>query len=994
MITNQTRQDRRARRQPLPVRRSGRERGQSLAVAVIVLFVLLFIGGVFVGLVARNLINAGRAKDTISAYQLAEAGIRYCDYYLTYSQEGADWRPEPQDPNTVLPNDPDRRWLVDGYTRIPFDQGRALVRVSMKPDPRNPLGKYLRIESVGRSGVIRENDPTTFLNNPAPRLRRELVAYKSIGITDYLRFVTNRFNESNFEAAFGVPPIGVPLWMQFGGLPVRAVGLNFNGYRTPGASFRVNGRMRLLNNTILALDPNNNEAVQVAGPIVVEPPAANDPAKEVARFQNLATTPTTPDPTTLPQIIPSSDPGFTTFGGLLRDDGANPDPFGFARSISRLEPPLIDTPDPANGITRYRQSTRESGLWFGTGPNAFNTGRIGLGAGIYLNNRNDIEQETLAVNGGQSLPSVWLKPGSTATWKGTFYIPPAVTIEFGYPVVPARDSNSEIVPGQYEARPGITIKRGVDSNQQFVDPNGVITPTVMTYSFFIYKPSGLRPVLKLENEYFRTYLRNAQNLSEREIDRVLPAFNGVIFAEGNIRTRGLLPGLTNIPIRRQQGDPDNLTDQEIRQRVNPPSVTVVSDRNIYIEGSLVREAPSSMIALLAKEYVVLNTTMFLSPNKPLEPVGLIGGDRPYYSISTAENAATPPLTFDMLFAEDVTQYRDAQNNQVPLQLLVQHAAPAQNQITYLNLFVNEATPSASGGDALYRFNTNVGPYDPQNLPPSVYVVASPVIGNQQQQSYVEQFQMQLFPQINNAQYNFFTQPGSRNTLRFAVEPTFTGTSGTLNYDFMRAAVVPMDVRIEAVMYAQNGSFFIIPGYPFNWDKNDTRDAALRRAALPNLDPDASVRPPGTSDFMPFYGEPINCRITIVGAIAENRTASIAQQAAWMQLWGYMPEIYGSTGMYPTDPNRTRRIPTAHINIDELGGSSSDLRAPSERNYYGQNIGLTRGLRFLYDPSLYAPYAGYNPDNGQPYRQDDHGRILPPVPRLPVSPGFVFFGEVR
>src|SRR5947209_8354671 len=72
--------------------------GQSLVIAIIVMFVLLFIGGIFVGLVARNLLNTGRSRDTISAQQFAEAGIRHAQFYLLNSAEGADWRPAPAPP--------------------------------------------------------------------------------------------------------------------------------------------------------------------------------------------------------------------------------------------------------------------------------------------------------------------------------------------------------------------------------------------------------------------------------------------------------------------------------------------------------------------------------------------------------------------------------------------------------------------------------------------------------------------------------------------------------------------------------------------------------------------------------------------------------------------------------------------------------------------------------------------------------------------------------
>src|SRR2546423_4659380 len=95
-------------------------RGQSLIIAVIVLFVLLFIGGVFVGLVGRNLINSGRARETLRADEFGRMGIKYAEYFLQHSAEGADWRPAPEDPASINPNDPDRRWIDPAFADPPY----------------------------------------------------------------------------------------------------------------------------------------------------------------------------------------------------------------------------------------------------------------------------------------------------------------------------------------------------------------------------------------------------------------------------------------------------------------------------------------------------------------------------------------------------------------------------------------------------------------------------------------------------------------------------------------------------------------------------------------------------------------------------------------------------------------------------------------------------------------------------------------------------------
>src|SRR5579859_2194570 len=112
-------------------------RGQTLIVALAVLFIMLFIGGFFVARIARNLVTAGRSRDTQDADALAKAGIEYCNERLNNSPEAADWRPVPTAP--VNNTDPDYFWLERGFTRISLSGGRALVRVAYDPNPYNPI---------------------------------------------------------------------------------------------------------------------------------------------------------------------------------------------------------------------------------------------------------------------------------------------------------------------------------------------------------------------------------------------------------------------------------------------------------------------------------------------------------------------------------------------------------------------------------------------------------------------------------------------------------------------------------------------------------------------------------------------------------------------------------------------------------------------------------------------------------------------------------------
>lgn len=997
-----------------------RQRGQSLIVAIITLFVLLFIGAVFVALVARNLLNAGRSKDATSAYQFAEAGVQYADFYLQSSPEGADWRPAPPDLTAVDANDPDRRYLEQGFTRVIEGNGRFLVRVTMAPNPQNPVGKYIKIESVGRTGAIDPNDPTTFLNSPAPRLRRTIIAYKSIGITDYLRYVTNKSNDTKAVADIGSVPLGVPLAQQYGKLPVRTFGGTPANFQRPGAPMYFNCDVRFNTNkdnnnpttsdadTVIALDRDNNEAIYVAGKVIVDP----NKRPGLIAYQN--GTPQAEKP-----IIGSDEANatFNTYAQLIRDSGPNPDANGFARAISRLEPPVLDAQtDTSTANTRYRLLTRDSGVTLGTAPNSYFAGRIGFGDGIYINNVNDAEQVSQNVQGGQSLRSIWMRPGASGTdWKGPMYVPPGAYIEFGYPVGVKRDvATGQITPNQYVARPGFRILRG-NQDRGWVDPAGVVVaPKNITFSFFIYKPNGRRPVLKVENEYFRNYLKSKQSLTDDQVDAILPEFNGVIYTEGNARVRGLLPGKTSIPLKRESGDTDSgITEGDLRESVNPPAITLVSNNNIYIEGSLVREDVASMIALLAKEFVVVNPTLFMNPNKEmLYTSSYVEGLSPYHTrISQNEVNSTPPFALDFMFGDNPTLYVDKNNAAVPVNLLVRHGALGGGP-SYLDLFINEPYVAA-GQSALYPFNITA-PAGEVPYPPHPTVTGSTYIyplgdtpsqnGGTPQTYYFERTAFPLMSGSTAPSYPFTTTPGVPNMLRFAADPNYVRTSPPQDYLFGSSAIVPMDVRIEAVIYAQNQSFFVIPGLPFNHDPNDTRQNALARAAAAGMPAGSLLRDPAAperiSDLTPFYNEPIDCRITLVGAISENRTATVSDQAAWMQLWGYIPETYGST--YGAN---AKLIPSAHQFVDEVGSTGTT----DNRKAFEQNAAITRGLRFLYDPALSTPYGGYNPANqqsgtvikgtgwshikGGALRQDEYGRVLPPLPRLPVSPGFVFYGEI-
>jgi hypothetical protein len=95
------------------------------------------------------------------------------------------------------------------------------------------------------------------------------------------------------------------------------------------------------------------------------------------------------------------------------------------------------------------------------------------------------------------------------------------------------------------------------------------------------------------------------------------------------------------------------------------------------------------------------------------------------------------------------------------------------------------------------------------------------------------------------------------------------------------AVPPLPVEIDALIYAQNGSWFVLPGRWFN-DDPDTLE--------------------GTAGQVPYYHEPLNIRISVYGAISENMPADQGAVTEWSSKWGG-PVDQGAAGFlsYRFDP---------------------------------------------------------------------------------------------
>lgn len=996
---------------PRSRRRSG-QTGQSLTVAIIVLFLLLFLGGLFIALVINNLRGARSAAQRTSAVKFAEAGLRYLDEQLTRSPEGADWRPAPDDlpgdlnptpdPNAAVndidPNDPDYFWLCevnpgrDGYSTggVPLDYGpytrvafggptpsrgnaggRALVRVVYRPASVGvagatlgpPEAKYLRLDSVGRVGSVDPRDPTTYGNSEGKGLRRELVAFKAIGLTDYLRFFTNKENRS-VPATLGAAnqvldaPGGSGSRPDTAPLPRDIVSV-FDGPIRSNASLTFHG-INLLN-----LRPLDNDAIEVAGTInlagVNQDVTSVGPGFPTRVFVNTGLSGT-------PNLLPSLSPAFQTLDGLVRDNPAGLDTRALPspdsrnlRAISRLEPPVIDETIGPNGLTRYRASTRNAEPLDAQHMSAADAaslaalgddvpGQIGWGAGMYLNNREDVQRESESLIGAYSLRSDWLNPGLSPYWRGDFkYVPPGVRITFTPRYIKIERSPTSTGRSYFRNPAG-----------QRLAPNA----TIVRYS----RPQDPAPSAGLPTGGL--VYKYAGYPTERVTINGLTVNRGdfVIFAEGNVEVRGTVGGR----------DPET---GEYYER----HVTVVSNENIYIGGNLQRDNLNgsdavetgiqgrSSIALLARNYVTVNTTQFLQPDEGLVKAEEPGSDTRALFLNAApgSNALTLRLNAGGV---------DAFNN--PPWPLPAIAFPRYEPM----LFLRHSADTVAGTAIRLGVNDTGGVPNPQSFAipgrsvgpgATTLLVGGPV-------QNVGAYLNDVVPLTVNLLYPNHNDPvaptsavGIDNVLRILYDAS-AGLDNQADYRLTRVGVAPLDIRIEALIYAQERSFFILPGPWFNPDPNDTYE----RYVLPDpTRPGTGARLARAGDTagqqridprFPFYGQPMDIRITLFGAISENLPAEIGDQGAWLEKWGWIPNYFGSTGLptAPGYPATGAALPTFHGRLSPF---------PALTGPEGAGVGLV----YQYDRRWSAPGNT---------RLDPYGRQLPLAPRLPVAPGLLYAGE--
>jgi hypothetical protein len=1047
-----------------------RQAGQTIIVAMIIMGVLLILGLVYIGIIDRNIVTTGRMQQRSVANDLMEAGIRYAHAQLLQSELGADWRGTPTailpvsgNPNATA--DPDILYLRPGtgfrfknglaqidnggpdglgpYFRVNYSYGRSLVRVRyapsdiniFNPNPsgalRNPglLRNYIIIESVGRPGAVNQADPTTLASTQPIQFsgysgvnqyddalaKMEATertfsqraidrAFVSIGIIESARYVTNKYNVSR-AVELGIPDTlaamyeglhvatgdgDAPLTMQLGNsMPLYTLGktptLTSQSYPGNGSAY-VNGDVTLYGNVILNVNKWLGDKFVTSGIIK----SANANSQLILNMtQPAGPNWTTTSATVAGSLMDSRNPAFSSQSGILLDGVSSLDVSGYSRGAGRKEPPSILARNPDSNENRYLLLSKDSGAQV----NGVNVGNYGYGQGVYVNNPSDIqmpedEAGRQASGAATSLVNDWLNPNNGQTgsgWRGFYYVPPGAYVQL--------------------TSDGFVIVRnggGAAQERTWKNPDGTDTgSSLIRYRLGL----GADGMVHIVNTYTPGVSIN-RNLGTTDYQKG-PTFNGVVYFDGNVRVRGIIP-----------------TDVQM---------TIVSNATIYVEGSIIKgvlgnglqsgtpvgerlQRPShSMLMLMAKDYVTLNTTQFVGPTatQPIEPVNDVPGVPGYNPIRMRTGGE---LNLQSEFAPD----NEADPNIPSINPLNPSTWPPYPAVYYpfkrpgtritTNLVLAHTMDDGPAAATFLGMNVNFGAFDTANPPESTYyfpVTSNNLIssvytpppapatyqiyglGGEPFQRYGK-FESTLFPLVDPTTANFsdlrmIVANNANGVYRmfsegfndFLIRQTNYGGIPTNDYLVGRTALIPHDIRIEASMYAEEGSFFVIPGQWLNPNPNDTREAYGELTGNKATKDFKRMEAFGSAPGFPFYGEPADVRISIIGSVSENMPPSMDVQSQWTEKWGWIPRDLGASGV---------TIPDQHV------PRNSTYRGATAMNWL-----WVPNLTISYDPVLAtARPAGFNNDpTANPLiRMDAYGRALPPLPRLPVSPVLAYFGEVR
>jgi hypothetical protein len=916
--------------------------------------------------------------------------------YIKIESIGLEGTVTPSDPTSYLQVDNKRRSEIVAYK--PITLGDYTLFVTDK-DKRG------EVASLGLPATI----PSTA--NPQSLI--------TTGIDSF----TGTWDSTNLASAGLVTPTF--LTTMFGSNNEYFSTASVAGAGSGGGSIRVNSDLRLYGPVQVYANPVLGEGIQVAGRLLFDGFSAGSTGQTTVSG---ASRPFASEQPTQLQVVAynsgsaaistgllfptnASDSSgnniFSTFGGLVRDNSGSSDAAlypdgngstavtgsGYPRSAKRLEPPIIDRADPKSRLTRYQTIARTgtgssaaaspSGGTVGSAPgNSGPYSATGNVASVYVDNSTDIQAESEQF----SLRDQWINkadPQSSGYWRGSVYNPPGVDVIF------SKVAGTTLW--------GFTITRAASSQQGIArwtwrNADGSTGVRYCHRMRFVYgAPPSAGDAQNDSDPIF--YLGNADNAPLTNSSTNVPDNQNndiVIYAEGNVRVRGMI------------SNPAGSTDHH---------VTVVSNGIVYIDGSILKghyssaasseysaaasfsdgnDVPTlnpvyygtepntsqttariqdptdptqyskSSIALLAKQYVTVNTTQFtpgaedfqynqVGPNAPPS----LGEDGYEFAQGQSLNMAyLYPKLYAMTSGSSVLSGYMYQGSEKLYMSASGDSGTAYADVSFIDPDWNY-TDTSAGTAAL----TNLYP---SNSATSGYPLAVGAnIGRNA---------------VTTIPYNFYSLGlVDPLILQISADPMLSAA----NLIVHRAAILPGDIRIEAMMYAQNNSFFIIPGDWFNPHDQDTvRNAVSREKTT-------------TDSEFPFSGQPIDLKITIFGSIVENRTASIADQAAWALKWGWIPKYHGS---FTYDSSSVSGVSPHYVNDGDI---ASLWQKPDGSTATVSNF-ITAGLTYQYDPMVGFPVTGLQPNCASSQapayiRVDKYGRSLPFAPSLPVSPDLIYSG---
>ncbi len=827
---------------------------------------------------------------------------------------------------------------------VTFGKGYVLLRVTYDPTPpfvsdqravQEGLSQCIRIEAVGRV-----SDQTTVF--------RRLVAYKPIGLTDHLRWITNRYNTVN-RAYLGLRPY-----------------LDFDNSGTA----------------------EENEALEVRfeGPIrsdaplyILGQPVDDGGSAMPSTYFELLTSPS--DDGYLRDDFLHASEGIYMMDGVAdgagvwvegTDEGTLPTSLAAAdstdipriatghRDVPPLEAPDISASDPTTGLERYRALTRDSGVVVQKGIDAkvVNTGRFGHGRGMYVDNFGDIQFKKadgssdlrlLAQDWRQAAQAGRLTGNSGWNALGTTYTPPAIEIELFASeaellatnprydsTAPATDFYSETAPADpgkfwwpnHEAgQPGIKLTRR-DARWRLGDPSD---PDA------VGDDSG---------EYVMV------------ID--YPDYpNQVIFCEGNVRVKGTLP-----VAEREPTPPHTL--------IRDFNMTIVSNATVYIDGQIlspqdvegrrvdvngadgVLDEDNTAVALLARDYVCLNPTQLV----PQLTSGLVP--------AVSDDPMAPDRGSHWELDSDTGgqvysrwRFGETVPDDVAVHLVTQQTGgtPGPSGVGL--------TLAADGVVTGHDFGNPLDPYTFIFAPPGALLwgsISTPqpycslaIAPQWQPLANVGPFAGLIDPVVPwNINAGISKSVGVPNALALSNRDPRLGTPASEywvkkwkieEYDTTIGRPRPaINAKVNALIYAQRGSWFVIPGAYFN-EKTYTQDF--------NGDGTIDAEDSLWAARMRRY----NYRITVRGCITEDHTASVEDVQDWSNKWAFP--------IYTSDTDLTWG--TIEYEFDER------LRVKRDQGLTA--LDTSTGERTT-DNVLHSPQAN-----------------LPRLPLLPVSPTLLYYGEV-